>query len=129
MVGRREAAWPGAHDEDALAGGRRLDWEPPTFLSGPVAEKPLDGVDADGAVEFLAIAAILARVVADAAVDSGQGIVFHQREPRLAVAALPRMGEPGLNVLAGRAGIVAGGQEVDIDRPLRAHRADPLHPG
>src|SRR4030095_5965470 len=123
MVGRREAAWPGAHDEDALAGRRRLDWEPPAFLSGPLAEKPRDGGDADGAVEFLAIAVILARVVADAAVDSGQGIVFHQRQPRLAVAALPRMCEPGLNVLAGRAGIVTGGEEGDVVRACAADRA------
>src|SRR6266496_2471569 len=129
MVSRRETAWPSAYDEHALAGRWRLNWQLPAFFSGPVAEKPLDGVDADGAVEFLAIAVILARVVADAAVDSGQRIVFHQRQPRLAVAALPRMGEPSLNVLAGRAGIVAGRQEVDIGRPLRAHRADSLHPG
>ena len=33
------------------------------------------------------------------------------------------MREPGLDVLAGGAGVVAGREEVEIDRPLRAHVA------
>jgi len=129
MVSRRETAWPSAYDEHALAGGWRLNWQLPAFFSGPVAEKPLDGVDADGAVEFLAIAVILARMVTDAAVNCRQWIVSHERQPRLAVPALPRVGEPGLNVLASRAGVIAGRQEVDVNRPVRAHRADSLDPG
>ena len=104
MVGRREAARPGAHDEHALAGGRRLDRERPAFLRGPVAEKPLDGVDADGAVEVLAIAVVLARVIADAAVDGGQRIVLDQGEPGLAVAGPRAHGRatPGCSRRPGR---------------------------
>ena len=45
------------------------------------------------------------------------------RQPGLAVAARLREGQPRLDVLAGRAGVVAGRQEVDVLRPLGAGRA------
>jgi hypothetical protein len=120
MVGRRQAARPGAYDEHALTGGRRLDRELPALGCRHITEEALDGMDADRAIELLAIAAVFARVVADAAVDGGQRIVFDERKPSLIVAALPRMREPGLNVFTGGTRIVAGREEVDVDRSLRA---------
>ena len=50
-------------------------------------------------------------------------IVAHQHFPRLAVFAGLRQIEPGLDVLAGGAGMVAGRQQIDIDRTLATDRA------
>jgi len=47
----------------------------PAFLERPVAEKPLDGVDADRLIDVFAVARVLARVVADPSVNRRQGIV------------------------------------------------------
>ena len=76
VVGRRQSRRSGADDQHALAGlgfGRR---ESPAVLERLVAEKALDRVDADRLVELAAVARGLARVIADAAHDRGQRIVF-----------------------------------------------------
>ena len=72
VVCRRQSARPGADDEDLQAGGRGPGRERPALLEGQVTEEAFDGVDADGGVEFAAIAGRLAGVVADAAVDGGE---------------------------------------------------------
>ena len=115
----RQAARSGADDEHPLAGGRFVGRDRPPFLERHVAEEPLDGVDADRLVDVLAVAGVLARVIADAAVHGRHRVVADDDLPGLAVAAGLRLGEPGLHVLAGRAGVVAGRQAVDVERALR----------
>ena len=74
-------------------------------LERHVAEKPLDRMDADRLVDVLAIARVLARVIADAAVHGGQRVVSDDDLPGLAIPARLRLGEPCLHVLAGGTGI------------------------
>ena len=123
MIGGGEARRPRADDEDALARFALRLVEGPAPGDGDVAEEPLDRIDADRLVDLSAVARGFAGVVADAAHDGGQRIVCGERPPGVLVVAGLGMGEPALNVLAGRAGGVAGRQAVDIDRPLGAPRA------
>ena len=67
-----------------------------------------------------AVAGGLARVVADPAHDGGERVVRHDLAPRRLVVALLGVVEPPLDVLAGRAGVVARRQQVHVDRPLGA---------
>ena len=78
-------------------------------------------MDADRFVNVLAVARVLARVIADPAVDRRHRIVADDDVPGLAVAARLRLGEPRLDVFAGRAGMVARRQAVHVNG---AHRAD-----
>jgi hypothetical protein len=104
---------------------RRRLLEAPSALEREIAQEALDRVDGDGAVELTAVAAALARVVADPTVDGGEGIVCDQRAPRLFVPAGLDVREPRLDVLARRAGLVAGRQQVHVLRALHAHRSRP----
>ena len=122
MVGGRQPAGTRADHQDALATARRVDRGQPAFARRHIAEEPFHRMDADGRIQLVSIAAGLARVVADAAMHRGQRIVAHQCFPGLAVFACLRQSEPGLDVFARRAGVVAGRQEIDIDRPTRADR-------
>ena len=70
-----------------------------------------------------AIAGGLAGMIADAAHHGRQRVVVGQRAPRGLVVAGFRVNEPALNVLARRAGGVAGRQAVDIDRAARCARS------
>ena len=81
VVRRAEAARTGADDEDPLAGRRRRGIEGPALLDRHVAEEALDRVDRDGAVEGGPVAGVLARVIADPAVDGGERVVGHDRAP------------------------------------------------
>src|SRR5512132_584271 len=128
MMRARQTAGAGADDQDAFAGGRRGDRRRPLLGERLVSEKPLDRVDGDRRVELAAVAVRLARVIADAAVHRRQRIVLEDGLPRFAETAGGGMREPGLDVFAGGTGVVAGWEEVEIDRPLRAHVADrPRH--
>ena len=96
---------------------------------GQVAEETLDRVDADAAVKVCAIAARLARVIADASVNGRERVVADQRFPRLLEAARLRMREPRLDVLAGRARVIARRQQIHIHRVTAADRPHHLAPG
>ena len=78
---------------------------------------------ANCAVQLLAIAVIFARVVADPPVYSGHGIVADKRLPSVAMLSSLNQGKPRLNVLAGRAGMIAGRQEIGIHRTSGSHRS------
>jgi hypothetical protein len=69
------------------------------LLDRLVAEKALDGVDADRLVELAAVARAFARVIAHAAHDRRQRVVFGQRAPRGFVVAGLRVIQPALDVL------------------------------
>jgi hypothetical protein len=122
VVRRRPAARPGADHEHALAGPVPWRIERPPALDREVAEKALDRMDRDRAVELGAIADALARVVADAAVDRRQRVVRDELAPGVLVPAGLHVREPGLDVLARRAAGVARRQQVDVDGPALAHR-------
>src|SRR5690606_27899846 len=94
--------------------------ELPAAAQRLVAEEALDGIDAHALVEMAAVASGLARVVADAAHRSGQRVVPREHAPGLLVVAGLRVEQPALDVLARRAGVVAGRQPVHV---LRAHGA------
>ena len=81
-----------------------------TLAARHVAKKALDGVDAHGLIEPRAVAARFAGVIADPPVHGRQRIVAHEVPPRLFEATGLGQGQPALNVLARRAGIVAGRQ-------------------
>jgi hypothetical protein len=122
VVRGREAARAAADHEHAPAGRRGDPLEGEAALQREVAEEPLDGVDRDARVELAAVAARLARVVADAAVDRRERVVGAEHAPGVLVTAVDDVREPALDVLAGRAGRVAGRQKVDVDGALRALR-------
>ena len=79
-----------------------------------------------GGVERITIARAFAGVIADAAVHRRQRIVAHQRFPGGAVFARLRQREPSLDVLASGASVVAGRQQVDIDRAPGAEGTGPF---
>ncbi len=86
MPGSGQSARPGADDQHALAtGGGGLGG--PAVFQGQVAEEALDRMDADAAVQFIAIAGRLAGVVADPAVDGGERIISDQALPRSLIVA------------------------------------------
>ncbi len=80
-------------------------------------------MDRDRAVELGAVAARFARVVADASVDRRERVVGHQATPRQLVLAGLDVGQPRLDVLAGRTGRVARRQQIDVDGSLASDRA------
>jgi hypothetical protein len=83
-------------------------------------------MDADGAVEVFAVAAAFTRVVADAPVNGGEGIVADQHFPGFLEATRLRLCQPALNVFAGWAGIIAGWQQSHIQRVTGAYRPNHL---
>ena len=118
LVGRRQAGGAGADDEHALAGRLGVHGQPPALADRLVAEEALDAVDAYGIVQLRAVAGGLAWVVADAAHHGGQRVVLDQLAPRRLVVAGLGVVEPLLDVLAGRAAVVARRQAVHIHGPL-----------
>ena len=107
MIGCRQTARPRAHNEHPFAAG----WgnrNRPAMFAGQIAKVSLHRMNADCAVELSTVAACLAGVIADPAVDGGQRIVLDKFQPSLLKSASLSMREPGLNILAGRAGVVAG---------------------
>ena len=120
VVGRGQSGRAGADDQHPLAGrsgGRR---QLPALRDRLVAEEPLDRVDADRGVELGAVARRLARVVADPAHDRRERVVGDEPPPRRLVAAVLGRVQPALDLLAGRAGVVARREPVDVDRTLAA---------
>ena len=121
VVGRGQPRRSGADDEHALARSRAsggANFQP--LLDRLVAEEALDRIDADRLVELAAIARGLARVIADASHDRGQRIVLGEHAPGRFVVARLGVVEPALDVLAGRAGVIAGRQPIDVQRPVGA---------
>ncbi|CUW05576.1 putative protein without homology [Propionibacterium freudenreichii subsp. shermanii] len=80
-------------------------------------------------VEVAAVAGGLAGVIAHAAVDGGERIVAHELSPcGLRVRFLDQP-QPLLAILARRASVVTGGQQVNIDGHPRAHRSNATFSG
>ena len=118
VVGGREPRRTAADDEHPLAGGLGIDFELPALPDRLVAEEALDAVDADALIHLPAVARRLAGVVADTPHHSGQRVVLHELAPgRLVIAGLGVV-EPALNVLPGRAAVVARRQAVHVLRAL-----------
>src|ERR1039457_3618258 len=103
VVSRRQPARPGTNDEHPLAAVGRWRSQGPPPLQSKVAEEPLDPMDRYRTVELGAIACALAGVIADPTVDRRQRIVRNKGTPRLLVLAGLDVGQPGLDVLPGRA--------------------------
>ena len=125
MIGRRQAARPGADDQHAFAGGRRAIG---TVQPSSVARSPRKRSTAwiDTAARVPRDCSRFARVIADAAVRRRQRIVLHQRFPGSPVFARLRQREPGLDILAGRAGVVARRQQRHVVRQTRPEGACPV---
>ncbi len=123
MIGGGKSAWAGADDQHPLAAGDLVDRHRPALRHREVAQETLDGVNADGAVELLAVAAGFAGVIADTSVHSRQRIVADQRFPCGSVVSRLRQSEPRLDVLAGGAGRIAGRKQVHIEGTPMTYRA------
>ena len=95
----------------------------PPLLVGEIAEKPVERMDRDGLIEELPVAGAFARVITRAAVRAGQRVLLHVLPPGALVVAGLRQGEPGLDVLPGRTGVVAGRKMIDVDGALPSTRA------
>jgi len=93
-------------------------------LNGKIAQEAFDGVDADGGIELAPIAGAFAGMVAHPTVDGWHRIVLGQALPGFLEPACLCVGQPSLNIFARRTGIIACGQQIDVDRPLDALRAD-----
>ena len=117
MIGGGKSGRPGADHQHALAGFRFRRRETPIALDRLVAEEALDRIDADRLVDLRTVAGGLAGVIADAPHHGGQRIVLREHAPGVFVIAGFGVVEPGLDILAGRAGVIARRQAVDIDRP------------
>ena len=123
VIGRGQARRTGADDQHALAavGLRRREF--PAVADRRVAEETLDRIDADRFVDMRAIAGVFAGVIADPAHHRRHRVVERQCAPGGLVVAGLGVVEPGLNIFAGRTGVVAGRQPIDIDRPRGAPRS------
>src|SRR6516162_2334769 len=86
-------------------------------------------MNADRRVEVFAVAGAFTRVIADAAVHGRHRIVANEHLPGVAILPSLRQGKPGLDVLAGRTRVIAGRQQVDVNRAPGSNRACPLLPG
>ena len=120
VVRRGQSGRSGSHDQHSAAGRRGRCRQLPARADRFVAEEPLDGVDADGGVEFGPVAGRLARVVADAAHHGRERVVGHQTPPRGFVAAVLGGVQPALDLFAGGAGVIARRESIDVDRALAA---------
>ena len=114
LIGSRQSAGPRADNEDALAAWLQAARQWPALRGCLVAEKPFNRMDADAAVQLPAIAGTLARVIANPAMHCGQRVVPDQALPRITEFSGLRQIEPALNILASRAGMIAGWQKIDI---------------
>ncbi len=123
VVGGGKPARPGADDQHPLAAVRGRRVKRPAALKREIAEEPLDTVNRNGAIEAGAVAGALAGVVTHPAVDRGHRIVADQLPPRPFMIPRLGVGQPGLDVLPGRAACVARRQQVDVDGTLLAHGA------
>src|SRR6187455_225645 len=128
VVGARQARRAGADHEDALA-GRRARGDRPAFLDGAVAEEPIERMNRDGLVEEAAVAGAFTGVIAGAAVGGRQRVLLHVLPPGALVVTRLREVEPGLDVLAGRTGVIAWRQMIDVDGQLPSTRARALADG
>ena len=113
VIGGRQSARAGADDQDALAGGSRHGHRP-AFIQRHVTEEALDRVDRHRGVEFTAIAGGFAGVIADPPVRRRQRVVGYQGLPRAAILTCLRKRQPGLDVLPGGAGVIAGRLQRDV---------------
>ena len=116
MVCGGEPGWSCTNDEDALAGWFGVHWHRPAALDRLITEETFHGVDAHGLVELAAVARRFAGPVADPTHHGRQGIVLHDLSPGRLVPAALGMPQPLLDVLAGRAGVVAWRQQIDVHR-------------
>ena len=123
MVGGREAAGPGADNQHPLPRGVSRRVGRPALAQRPIAEEPLHGVDPHGLVHCGPVAGRLARVEAGSSHDGGERVVPHDLAPGRLVGAVLGEVEPLLDVLAGRAGVAARGETVDVHRALDPPRA------
>ena len=122
VIGGRQARRTSADDQHPLAGGGRRGGQRPAGLQRRVAQEPFHGVDPHRLVEFRTVAGGLTGVVADPAHDRGERVVRHQDLPGLLVTTVLGFVQPALDVLPCRAGVVAWGQRVSVQRPLGAPR-------
>ena len=122
MIGGRQSARPGADHQHPPAARRGLDLNVQPSCAARSPRKRSTAWMPTGAVQLAAIAGAFARMVADPAVHRRHRVVPHQRLPRLAILPGLRQPQPRLDVLARRAGVVAGRQQIDIDRMGGARR-------
>ena len=116
LVGGGQARGPRAHDQHLLARGRRRRRQLPALGDALIPQEAFHRVDAHGRVHLGAVAGALAAVVADPAHDGRERVVLHEHAPGLLVLAGLGVKQPGLDVLAGRALVVARRQPVQVDR-------------
>src|SRR3954463_9876707 len=118
---RREAARARSHHEHTPARLRNAASDGPPLRERLVTEEALDRMDAHRVVDILAVARVLARVIADAAVDGRQRVISDDDLPGFAETASLRFGKPRLDVLTSGARVIARRQSIDV---LRPHRSD-----
>ena len=123
VIGCGKATGPRANDQHPLAGGGG-GGDAPAFGRRQVTKEPLHRMDAHRSIEVTAVTAVLARVIAHPAEHSRERIVRHQRFPRRAVFAGLSKRQPALDVLAGRAGVIARRQQIHVDGAVAANRTD-----
>jgi len=126
VVGRGHAAGAATNDRDALAGERRGRLEAVTLGQRVVPDELFDRVDADEVFDLVAVAARLTGGRADTAHHRGEGVgvggaterVFLPGHVAARLLDAPHDLQPAADILAGRAGALAGRRAVHVDRAL-----------
>jgi hypothetical protein len=86
-------------------------------------------MDGDRAVQFDPVAGRLARVVADPPGDRRHRVVLENRDVPVEIAVVFDVIQVLLDLLAGRAGVVAGRRLVAVDRPVEPETRPTSGPG
>ncbi len=126
LIGAGEAGDAAAHQGDPLARRRAGRMQRQPVFERVVADMMLHRIDADEALDLVAVTAVLAQRRTDAAHDGGKRIglgdalegVFLPRHAHRRLLDAARDVQPAANILAGRAAPLTGRRPVYIGRAL-----------
>ena len=121
MIRRRQPRRTRADDQYSLSGFNGGFRKAPVFRDRQIAQKTLDGVHADRAVDRRPVTRRFARMIADASVNGGHRIFLGELYPGFVKCSFLRQREPRLDVLASRTSPVAGREKIDVNRTLGSH--------
>ena len=123
VPGTRKTRRSGADNKDPFTGiPARLNG--PSLFNGEITQEAFNGMYCHRFIKIFSITACLAGMVTGSAVRAWERISVYEFAPGGFEISIPGMGQPALDILARRAGMIARRQVIDPDRMLAPDRAD-----